>query len=485
VDGVTRRCLQAAYVRGAALLKQSVRLQGACMTARRRGRRCDPTRLLARLAALDSKTEHAIAGACPDLAAAIGLGPARFVARAAAQARCQVAMAHPDPAPLALDCGPRSAASPPPRGAWTRIVLDEAVWGTRCGDGSPYVFWLRLAPLGSPVERVLVNLAGGGVCVFGADCARVSPSLFRATDDVQPSGGHLNTTAAVNPFHDWTFIHLPYCTQDLHIGGGATNEFAAEGVTVHRFGGVNVRAGLHYLRDVIWATLDREDPDGYRPGRLRVLFAGESAGAFGVQYSYHYLLDELRWSRTTAVTDSGLALNNGEVLGVAGLGLIMGMETGIGWASRPHQPPYCLANPCAVGPFLQTASSFRLGVVPEQAFLNVSNQVDSTQVSTTFFASTASWVNALRRAYCETRGLPGVHYFLPARPSSLHTVLRSNTLFATLTAGGETLRDWLAAAVAEPAAVVDRVDEGELTSRIPGVQPFACGSGSAAGAFVG
>ena len=119
----------------------------------------------------------------------------------------------------------------------------------------------------------------------------------------------MSTDPTINPFSDWTMIFLPYCTQDVHIGGGRQSIFST--ITVNRYGAVNVRAALRYLRDVLWSTLDTTTAGGYRPDRLTVLFGGESAGAFGVSYNYHYLLDDLRWIHTTAAPDSGLGLDNG------------------------------------------------------------------------------------------------------------------------------------------------------------------------------
>jgi hypothetical protein len=73
---------------------------------------------------------------------------------------------------------------------------------------------------------------------------------------------------------------------------------------------VNVRAALRYVRDVLWAATEAEEPEGWHPDRLRVMYAGESAGGYGVMYNYHDALDELRWVNTTAVPDSGLALGS-------------------------------------------------------------------------------------------------------------------------------------------------------------------------------
>ena len=86
--------------------------------------------------------------------------------------------------------------------------------------------------------------------------------------------------------------------------------------------------------------MDDSDPDGWRPDRLRVLFGGESAGGFGVMYNYHYPLDDLRWTYTTALPDSGLALDNG-ALGVRVLGTLISSDVptraagGRGPTSRP------------------------------------------------------------------------------------------------------------------------------------------------------
>jgi hypothetical protein len=259
---------------------------------------------------------------------------------------------------------------------------------------------------------------------------------------------------------------LGYCNQDVYGGGGRTTVFPD--ITVHRFGAVNVRAAVRYLRDALWREMDASTPEGYRPDQLRVLFGGVSAGGFGVSYNYHYLLDDLRWVNTTAVPDSALGLNNGSLQGVVGLGILMLSS----WGGQAYHPPYCLSSPCAVVPYRQLLAAPRLKAAPYQQILNVSNQVDNTQRSTTFFSSSAAWTNAAREAYCATQGLNGIRYFLPAQATSIHGMVQGSR-FTTMTSDGVTLRDWLAAAMADPDAVVDRVEEGTLTSN-PSIAPFAC-----------
>lgn len=465
-----RSCLDDAFGASAKFLTNSYRKQSACIRKTHRGGTCDVVGTNIAVAIQESKATEAVQDACADLPSLLRSTPAEYAAKAVKQGGCLTATAHGDAGPLDLGCGPRPEVTVPPRGQWVKVTLPEAEWGTRCGDGSPYAFWLRLAPAGSPVWQVVTDMQGGGVCVFAADCSGVSPGLFRA-DEGQPGGGYLSTNPSVNPFSDWTMLFMPYCTQDLHIGGGSSSVFSPS-FTVHRFGGVNARAALRYLRDVIWAELEASDPDGWHPDRLRVMFAGESAGGFGVMYNYHDALDELRWANTTAVPDSGLALDAGAV-GVL-VSLVGGTNNPSGWNARPMLPPYCTANDCMVGPVIEAASVPRLEATPWQQILNVSNQVDSTQRSTTGFANQVAWTNELRTTYCEERDQTGLHWFLPASNTSIHTMLRSDGLYTGLTAQGVTVRDFVANAMVDPVSVVDRVDEGTLVADRPGVQPFAC-----------
>ncbi|MDX2166274.1 MAG: pectin acetylesterase-family hydrolase [Deltaproteobacteria bacterium] len=469
-DASGRACLLSAQREAVRFVVRAARARARCLAQARRGRVCDAARLPSIVDAARQRAAAAIAAACANLEAAVGLDVDRFLARADAQARCLTATTHGDATGLGLDCGPRAAVTVPPRGAWTEITLPLAEWGTQCGDGSPYRFYIRLAPAGQPLDRVLLDLQAGGVCLFESDCAGVrdtQPDLLRAdADDLQPLAGIEHDDPGANPFADWTRVVFPYCTQDLHAGDGVAQVFPS--LTVQRYGARNLRTALAYLRDVLWTAL--ADADGYRPDRLRVVLAGESAGAWGVRFNYHHVLDDLRWIHTTAVPDGSLALDNGQPVGVRSLGLVMQLA----WGARRTLPPYCLGTDCGLGLVLLAATAPRLLATPEQQLLFTSSQVDPIQRGTNVFPSQAAWTNACRAEYCAARGTPGVHYWLTADAAPFHTVLRDFERFNTLTTGGSTVADWLAAAVADPAGIADRVDEGTLTTDLPGVQPLAC-----------
>lgn len=469
-DAAGRACLASAHETGEFLFFRSLAVRAGCIEGA--DGPCDPALVADVLADEADEAVAEISAACPALEDLVAVNPAQYVERTGLQAECATAIAHPDPSPLSLDCGPREEIADLPRGEWRQVVLDENVFGTRCGDGSPYAFQVWLAPEGAAVENVVVGMEGGGVCVFEEDCASRPADLFEALSDPPFELGPLSNDPSFNPFAAWTKVFLPYCTQDVFIGGGATSDWPS--VTVHRFGSVDVRAALRYVRDAVWRIADEESSEGYRADRMRVLFGGFSAGGFGTLYNYHWVLDDLQWVHTAAYPDAALALDNGEVLGIRGLGGILISDTPpIGWGALSSLPPYCFSTDCGLGPLILETSAPRLEAVPEQQFLVLSNQVDGVQVGTTFFPDTESWINALRVSYCETRGLRGVHYYMPAIPESTHVISPRPEIYAGEVAGA-VLRDWLEGAFTDPAGVTDRVVEGTLVEDFPGVQPFAC-----------
>jgi len=466
-DADARACLQAAHERSAAFLDAVVSSANQCLA----DGACDADELDSEIASLASTAEQEIAAACAALEDLVALTPAQYVERAEHQSECIIATTHTDTAPLSLSCGPtRVQSASPTRGEYVQVVLDGDEWGTLCGDGSPFAFQLRLAPEGEPLDRVLIGMQGGGVCVFEADCAGVwenSPGLFESLTDEPPTTGIMSNDPEDNPFANWTKVYLPYCNQDVFTGGGVTQPF--DGFTVERYGAINVRAAVEYVRNLLWGMLDAEGGDGYRPDQIIAAFGGWSAGGFGTLYNYHWMLDDLQWPNTAAFPDAALALDSGGVLSVRTLGSVLRSS----WEALPFFPPYCFAGDCAVGPDLYAATAPRLKAVPNQQFLILTNQNDATQVSTTFFENTPDWINAERASVCDTRDLNGIHYYMTSVVDSVHVVSLGPLYSGSVE--GAVMSQWLwDAVVADPNAVTSRMEEGDFVQDIPGVNAFPC-----------
>ena len=466
-DATARACMSAAHEAGTQMFVASLASIGECLA----GDACDLATLTADRDAQASDAQTAIGAACDDLASLVAVGPAEYVKRAAQQVDCLTAAGHPTPGAAEPKCGPSYAQFEAPRGQWTQVIVDGDEFGSLCGDGSAYAFQIKLAPEGQPLDRIMIGLQGGGVCVFEEDCTAKlasSPGLFNAQDDVPVSIAIASDDPAESPFANWTKVYMPYCTQDVFAGGGETEVLGA--LEVPRYGGVNLRAALRMVRDVTWKMMDEAGGDGFRPDQLVAMFGGWSAGAYGTMYNYHWLLDDLQWPNTIAFPDAGLALDNGTALGVRGLGLLKVPL----WGTEPNLPPYCFAGECAVGPVLLQALSPRLEQTPQQHMLLLSNPLDNTQMGDAYFDDQAVWINTMRQSYCDTHELPGVsYYFTSVSDTSIHVVSIQPDLWNG-EVDGEVMRDFFIRAVEDPDTMVDRVEEGDFVDAIPGVEPYPC-----------
>lgn len=461
-----RDCLQAAHASVSAFVDDALIAANECLASPN----CDAAALTAERQSAASAAAGEIAAACPALDDYIAVDPETYIARAEQQIDCTLAAAHDSTAPLEVQCGPGNVDVMPARGEWSEIVLDRDKWGTVCGDGTDYAIHVRLAPEGYPLDRVMVALQGGGVCLFEDDCrSRMasSPNLFNAQDD-SPVGSGIAGDSPDNPFANWTKVYLPYCNQDVFTGGGVDEVFSD--FSVPRYGAINLRAGMQVARDILWKQMDDEGGGGFRPDQLIALFGGFSAGGYGTIYNYHWVLDDLQWPRTAAFPDAGGALDNGSVAGVRGLGFVKIPV----WGTQPYLPPYCFSGDCAVGPVIYEKISPRLKQVPEQQMLILSNQKDNTQQGDAFFTDEALWINTMRNAYCDTKDLPGIQWYLTSDSvNSVHVVSIRDAFFYGEVAG-ERMVDWFGRAVTDPDSISDWAEEGNFVADIPGSLPFPC-----------
>lgn len=188
------------------------------------------------------------------------------------------------------------------------------------------------------------------------------------------------------------------------------------------------------------------EADPVRGEWTQVILDGEKWGTIcgdGSEFAMHIRL----------APDAGGALDNGSV-GVRTLGSTMIPA----WGALPYLPPYCFVGDCAVGPDNYTAFSPRLKQVPEQQYLILSNQKDNTQQGDAFFADEAEWLDAIRKAYCDTKDLPGIQFYLTSESiESTHVVsIRDEFYYGEV--AGERMVDWFWRAVTQPDTVEDRAE---------------------------
>jgi alpha-beta hydrolase superfamily lysophospholipase len=169
-------------------------------------------------------------------------------------------------------------------GAWQRI---EPGGRTSCARGGRYAFWLRR---GDP-NRVVIFFQGGGGCFDVRSCAPGSTwfdDRVDSFDDPSFQTGLLDLQRGPNPFRGWSFLYIPSCTGDVHIGDRVTRYGP---MTIRHRGWVNTRAAL--------ARAFREFP-----APRQVLVTGCSAGSVGSAFHVPAVIEAWPRARVTQLGDS-------------------------------------------------------------------------------------------------------------------------------------------------------------------------------------
>lgn len=133
--------------------------------------------------------------------------------------------------------------------------------GTKCNDGTPAGFSVNYNP---GATKLAIYLEGGGAC-FNGFCE----SLFSRGPNQPGASGIFDRSKAENPFKDWTWVYIPYCSGDVY---GGQNETMLAGKMRYFYGYSNHTA---FLERII-PSFNVE----------QVLLTGSSAGGFGAAVNY-------------------------------------------------------------------------------------------------------------------------------------------------------------------------------------------------------
>lgn len=193
---------------------------------------------------------------------------------------------------VVADMGP-VLPDPPSAGEWIEI---HPGGDTICSRGTPYSFYVR----GGRSDRVIVDFQGGGACWNDFTCS-VADSLFsdrvRGLDSFlafsAQAGGTLFDPDPSSPFADWTIVHVPYCTGDIHWGD-ATVEYADD-LTINHRGYTNARSAIDWVQR-------------HFAGPEKLFVSGCSAGAYGAILHSAYLAQHYTDSQVTVLADSGAGI---------------------------------------------------------------------------------------------------------------------------------------------------------------------------------
>lgn len=204
----------------------------------------------------------------------------------------------------------------PAAGEWIAV---EPGGDTVCSRGTDYRFFVR----GGDPSRVIIDFQGGGACWDASNCG-FAGALF--SDDV----GELDTFVAAldagiiggifdgtdgRAFADYTIIHIPYCTGDIHWGDARTEY--TDDLTIEHRGFVNASSAL----DWVYTRY---------PAASTILVSGCSAGAYGAALHSAYVADHYPDARIAVLADSGAGIITDDFL----------TRSLPNWNAEPSLPPF-------------------------------------------------------------------------------------------------------------------------------------------------
>ncbi|MGB8858358.1 MAG: pectin acetylesterase-family hydrolase [Ilumatobacteraceae bacterium] len=308
-------------------------------------------------------------------------------------------------------------------GVWETIVAPP---DCMCGDGSEFSYFVRTAD----PTKVVFFLEGGGAC-FSADTCKPESNTYKR--DVGYEGGFgadgdptgiFDFSDPMNPFADYSFVFVPYCTGDVHIGNN-TKDYGG-GVVVQHKGYVNGSTALDKMAELF-------------PDATELVVTGESAGSVPTPLYAGMAADLLPAARITVLADG-----SGAYPDIPGINAVIGDAWGTmnaipDWPENAGVTPETWSLP---GLFVKAGAHD-----PDITFARHDYAFDQTQ---TFFAGLAGipaddLVSLIDRneAQIEAGGVDLLSYITPG---DSHTVLHKAD-FYTETVNGTLFVDWVTALI--------------------------------------
>jgi hypothetical protein len=288
----------------------------------------------------------------------------------------------------------------PAAGEWIEVVPGG---DTICSRGTDYRFFVR----GGRTDRIIIDFEGGGACWNAITCS-IADSLFRdATPTLEEiraglaSGqiGGLFDDDPTRPFSDWTIVHIPYCTGDVHWGN-AEQEYMP-GLTIQHRGFVNASAALD------WVYGRYEAPE-------TLLVSGCSAGAYGAALHSAYIADHYADARIAVLADSGSGIITDDFL----------TNSLPNWGAEPNLPPFIPSIQVPISEL--TLPDLYRGIgehFPRHRFAQTAAAYDADQIFfyTAMGGNAEDWPGLFRASIAEIEsGLENFRAFVP--PGPMHCV---------------------------------------------------------------
>jgi len=317
-------------------------------------------------------------------------------------------------------------------------------YGSAYGIPDKFTFFVK----GGKKNKLVIFFDGGGACWNTANCL-IDPTYQPYQDEVlgmfsdnNEGFGIFDTTEKDNPFKDWGFVFIPYCTGDLHWGANDA-DYTYDGIAdIKHRGFVNFKAVLKYLKDNVCL-----------PNKIFV--TGSSAGSYGATLSFPYIKQAYPFSWVY-------------LLGDAGNGVMGGNFATEGIPNWNVQMPDWIF-PDGYLPSMTMAEVYTdiAAEYPWSKLAQYTTDLDETQIGflsvminieggpeawydpiNLYNAGNIWYPTMLNYAYSTAAASPNYRYYIAA--GSDHTIMMTPKFYTEDTAGGIPYAKWIKAMVRNP-----------------------------------
>jgi hypothetical protein len=327
-----------------------------------------------------------------------------------------------------------------PADGFTYNGLAPSCSGCPTCTNSDFYFFVK----GGPVNNLVIFLEGGGACWDSVNCLyyyTYTQQIPTTTYDSLVNGhGIFDTSNPENPFADWNFVYIPYCTGDVHWGSNDYEyQTGGEPRTIRHRGFVNFMAVMS------WVTEHFSKPHS-------IFVAGSSAGAYGALIGFPYVVEAYPKSKVTLLGDAGNGVITEDFIDVAPE--VWGAEANIpSWIPGiPSAPPYPLTiipgMYKSIGEYYDhlKISQYTTAYDNNQTFFyNVMLNIHDPSVWNDIVPVWCDWHEGMLENAALSEQAMNYRTYIGA--GDIHTILRSDRVYAEDSAGGVRFVDWLDALV--------------------------------------
>lgn len=159
------------------------------------------------------------------------------------------------------------------------------------------------------VNKLVIYFQGGGACWDPVNCL-YAPTYTQQQEETidmfadTEGMGIFDTANPANPFKNWYFVYIPYCTGDIHWGASDTvypdvgDQIPyLDSWTIQHRGFVNFQVVLKWIED------------NFKLPR-KIFVTGISAGSYGAIGGFPYIKEAFPWSRVYVLGDAGIGVTS-------------------------------------------------------------------------------------------------------------------------------------------------------------------------------